>query len=99
MSDIIARNVATILKIIAAPSTPQDRPFDTLRTGFEEPAVIVRILTHPGLPARGPMQGTKYPRERGKFSSNSVQLTVCRAADIVADREKGRLNFLFASWT
>ena len=42
------------------------------------------------------MQGTKNPRERGKFSSNTVQLTVCRAGDRVADREKGRLNFLFA---
>ena len=50
-----------------------------------------------GDPARpGPMQGTKNPRERGKFSSNTVQLTVCRAGNIVADREKGRLNFLFA---
>ena len=29
-------------------------PFDTLRTGIEEPAVIVRILTHLGLQARAP---------------------------------------------
>ena len=42
------------------------------------------------------MQGTKNPRERGKFSSNTVRLTVCWAGDIVADSEKGRLNFLFA---
>jgi cation diffusion facilitator CzcD-associated flavoprotein CzcO len=35
------------LKIIAAPST-------RLRTGIEDPALIVAILTHLGLPARAP---------------------------------------------
>ena len=44
----------------------------------------------------GLIQGAKYPRERGKFSSNTVRLTVCRTGDIVADSEKGHLNFLFA---
>ena len=35
--------------------------------------------------------------ERGEFSANTVRLTVRWAGDIVADSEKGRLNFLFAS--
>jgi hypothetical protein len=35
------------LKIIAAPST-------TLRTGIDDPPVIVKILSHLGLPTRGP---------------------------------------------
>ena len=30
------------------------------------------------------------------YDKNPAELTVCRAGDIVADREKGRLNFLFA---
>ena len=30
------------------------RPFDTLRTGIEDPPVIVKILTHLGLPTRAP---------------------------------------------
>ena len=30
------------------------RPFDTLRTGIEDPPVIVKILRHLGLPTRAP---------------------------------------------
>jgi hypothetical protein len=30
------------------------RPFDTLRTGIEDPPVIVKILSHLGLPTRAP---------------------------------------------
>jgi hypothetical protein len=30
------------------------RPFDTLRTGIDDPPVIVKILSHLGLPTRGP---------------------------------------------
>ena len=30
------------------------RPFDTLRTGIEDPPVIVKILSHLGLPSRAP---------------------------------------------
>jgi len=30
------------------------RPFDTLRTGIEYPPVIVKILSHLGLPTRAP---------------------------------------------
>src|SRR5215813_14666429 len=30
------------------------RPFDTLRTGIEDPPVIVKILAHLGLPTRAP---------------------------------------------
>ena len=30
------------------------RPFDRLRTGIEDPPVIVRILTHVGFPSRAP---------------------------------------------
>ena len=30
------------------------------------------------------------------YAQDPAELTVCRAGDIVADREKGRLNFLFA---
>ena len=37
--------------------------------------------------------------ERGEFSANTVRLTVRWAGDIVADSEKGRLNFLFAKAT
>jgi hypothetical protein len=43
-------NCGGSLKIIAAPST-------RLRTGIEDPPVIVRILTHLGLPTRAPAQG------------------------------------------
>ena len=90
------------LKIIAAPSTgsgqalrhAQDRPFDRLRTGIEEPAVIVRMLTHMGLPARAPPRaparadaGHEESTRAGKFSK-TVRLTVCRAGDLVADSEK-----------
>ena len=32
------------------------RPFDTLRTGIEDPPVIVKILAHLGLPTRAPAQ-------------------------------------------
>ena len=63
---------------------------DPARPAPAQPAKCVHISR------RGPMQGTKNPRERGKFSSNTVRLTVCWAGNIVADREKGRLNFLFA---
>jgi len=77
---------------------------------LEEPAAIVRILTHLDLPARarrrgrlprslgrskcvdiswpGPMQGTKNPRQRAKFSPNTAPLTLCWAVDIVTDGEK-----------
>ena len=91
---------------------PEDHrcPFDTLRTGTEEPAVIVRILYASGLACAlaaartslgsrslggqfffhisrlGAMQGTKYPHERGKFSSNTVRLTVCRAERLTSGR-------------
>jgi hypothetical protein len=30
------------------------RPFDTLRTGIDDPPVIVKILSHLRLPTRGP---------------------------------------------
>ena len=30
------------------------RPFDTLRTGIEDPPVIVKILSHRGPPTRAP---------------------------------------------
>jgi hypothetical protein len=30
------------------------RPFDTLRTGIDDPPVIIKILSHLGLPTRGP---------------------------------------------
>ena len=30
------------------------RPFDALRTGIEDPPVIVKILSHLGLPTRAP---------------------------------------------
>jgi hypothetical protein len=40
-------NCCGALKIIAAPST-------TLRTGIDDPPVIVKILSHLGLPTRGP---------------------------------------------
>jgi hypothetical protein len=30
------------------------RPFDTLRTGIGDPPVIVKILSHLGLPTRAP---------------------------------------------
>jgi hypothetical protein len=30
------------------------RPFDTLRTGIEDPPVIVKILSHLDLPSRAP---------------------------------------------
>jgi len=40
-------NCGGTLKIIAAPST-------RLRTGIEDPPVIVKILSHLGLPTRAP---------------------------------------------
>jgi hypothetical protein len=32
------------------------RPFDTLRTGTEDPLVIVKFLSHLGLPTRAPLR-------------------------------------------
>jgi hypothetical protein len=44
------------------------RPFDTLRTGIEDPPLIIKILSHLGLPPRAParrvdlFQGSEEPK-------------------------------------
>jgi hypothetical protein len=66
---------------------------------IEELAVIVRILTHLGLPARAPPCSPARCRvrkvgERAQFSPNSVPLTVPSAGDTAAGSKKGVLKRL-----
>ena len=79
---------------------------------IEEPALIVKILTHLGLPARAPPRSparpsasksaprgdaaTDKPAREEDFRQTPRKLIPSRAVDTVAQGEKGGLKFLYA---
>ena len=53
----------------------------TIIAAIEEPAVIVRILTHQGLPARAPPRAPARPLPLFETASSARQERLCNRAD------------------
>src|SRR5262249_6239613 len=97
-------NCGGALKIIACPEPRR-------RAAIEDPSVIVKILSHLGLPIRRsserrdpahfarlrPLRRPSQPKQHRDFHQTERGLTSHRSGDIARARKKGGLNFLYIS--